>query len=97
MGANGAARSTPARRVCLTGAGWPTGYRSVVVRGARARADPYDVLAVVCALASRMLNTPGIGSGQVTCGPESAETVGLTQTELTALTRHRLLRGTSAR
>lgn len=81
-------------------AGWPTGYRSVVVHAVHGHEQtPRDVLAVVCALASRMLTIPGtgpitshrIGSVQVSYGGDGAETVGLTDTERTALTRHRLV------
>lgn len=80
--------------------GWPTGYRSVVVRAVHGHEQtPRDVLVVVCAVASRMLTVPGtgpvtshrIGSVQVTYGPEGAETVGLTRIEEAALTRHRLV------
>jgi hypothetical protein len=86
--------------------GWPVGYRSVVVRAVHGHEQtPRDVLAVVCALASRMLTVPGIGpvtshrigSVQANYGPEGAETVGLTQTEQTALARHRLLGIAAAR
>ena len=81
-------------------AGWPTGYNAVVVRAEHGyESTPRDVLAVVCALASRMLATPGagpitsyrIGGVQINYGPGGAETVGLTQTEQTALTRYRLV------
>jgi hypothetical protein len=81
-------------------AGWPTAYRSVVVRAEHGHEQtPRDVLAVVCALASRMLTTPGtgpitgshIGSVQVNYGPDGAESVGLTHTEETALSRHRVV------
>lgn len=43
-------------------AGWPTGYNAVVVRVEHGCDQTLrDVLAVVCALASRMLATPGAG------------------------------------
>jgi hypothetical protein len=43
-------------------AGWPTGYNAVVVRAEHGYDQTLrDVLAVVCALASRMLATPGAG------------------------------------
>ncbi|GAB3467114.1 hypothetical protein [Actinophytocola sediminis] len=81
-------------------AGWPTAYRSVVVRAVHGHEQtPRDVLAVVCALTSRMLTTPGagpmtssrIGSVQITYGNDGAETAGLTRTEQIALARHRLV------
>lgn len=81
-------------------AGWPTGYNAVVVRAEHGYDQtPRDVLAVVCALASRMLATPGvgpitsyrIGGVQISYGRDGAETIGLTQTEQTALTRYRLV------
>ncbi|TDV56628.1 hypothetical protein [Actinophytocola oryzae] len=81
-------------------AGWPTSCRSLEVRAVYGHEQtPRDVLAVVCALASRMLTTPGTGlvtshriSGvQVTYGSDGAETAGLTQIEQSALNRHRLV------
>lgn len=91
---------TSAAGLLYRSAGWPTAYRSVVVRAVHGHEQtPRDVLAVVCALASRMLATPGtgpvissrIGSVQLTYGPDGAESVGLTLTERTALDRHRLI------
>jgi hypothetical protein len=87
-------------------AGWPTGYNAVVVRAEHGYDQtPRDVLAVVCALASRMLAIPGaglitsyrIGGVQINYGRDGAETAGLTQTEQTALDRHRLVGIASAR
>lgn len=86
--------------------GWPVAYNAVVVRAVHGYDQtPRDVLAVVCALASRMLATPGvgpitsyrIGGVQVSYGRDGAETVGLTLTEQTALTRYRLIGITPAR
>lgn len=80
-------------------AGWPSAYRSVVVRADHGHNHtPRDVLAVVCALASRMLTTPGagpitshrIGSVQITYSLEGAESFWFTQSERCALNRHRL-------
>ena len=85
------ARSRPVRAGLLyRRAGWPAGYRSVMVRAVHGHEQtPRDVLAVVCALASRILSTPGadpitshrIGSVEVTYASDGAETVGLTRTE----------------
>lgn len=60
---------------------------------------------MVCALASRMLATPGagpitsyrIGGAQISYGRDGAETVGLTQAGQTALTCYRLVGITAAR
>jgi hypothetical protein len=52
--------------------GWPTGYRSVVVRAVHGHEQtPRDVLAVVCALASRMLTTPAPAPSPATASAPS--------------------------